>query len=1081
MINFIYGDPGTGKTEAIFNKLAEDAKAKKNALVIVPEQMTVSMERDVLKRLSPSAQLYIEVVNFTRLANKLFREHGGITYNYATPAVQKLIMWQAVKSAAPFLSEYKISAGDNNALADAMLATYKELYASGISFEDLDKLSLSNPDTLLSRKLKDITTVLSIYSTLLYDRFSDELDELSRLSKLLNSKKCLCGTNVYIDGFSSLTGIEHRIIKSIFCQADNCYVTIGISDPTYRGIDTVSLKRFSDTLRRDCASLGLSSKTIKLVKNHRSISPALSHLSANLWKLDTIRNEDNAIQNDNSVELFRACDIYDECEYAAAKVKKLIESGYRYKDISIIARNIEKYRGIIDQSLESFSIPYFLSDKTDLSLSPLSRLVLSALKIANFGWRRGDVIAHLKTGLCGVTTRDSDIFEAYTAKWNISGKQFLSDSDWNMNPDGYTVTKTERGEMVLNIANTVKREFVSKLKTYISEIKNAVSYKELCIATVHYLDALNVQSSLREISLRYINAGKIREASEFTRIYDIFLDSLDAVCDALGEEAQPDLVSFSTAVKTVLENTELGSIPTSQDEVTLGSANMIRADNAKCIIILGACDGEFPANAQNSGLLTDSERDYLIKQDIKISGDRELRAADELYYFRRAAAAPSEKLIIFTRADSEPSIAFSRIQTIIPSLKIKETSDDLYTKFGSYNAISEYYPLFKGTDIGEAMHRLLSCSDSLANITDYESISAEHDVISPMIVKEAVGNELKMSQSKIEEYVRCKFSYSCKYFLKLDDGKKAEFAYNSIGTLVHAVLEKFLYTVFVRNKGQYPSDKEKEELLNSVIDCYITDLLPDQQEKRNARLIHLIGRLKTLSLLIIDDLLEEFSDSSFRPQFFELPIGTKDQPSINIMLKNGTKLTLNGIIDRVDVYRDGDDIYIRVVDYKTGDKTFSIADIEEGKNLQLLLYIFAITGNSESNLRFGGNVKPAGITYLSAVPSKVKANTFNDDINTRNAAITDIKRSGLIIDDEKILNAVSRSSQSRYLMSSARKRSTVTEKEFNSLFDQVASVLTEIGNEIISGNANAIPKEDSDACKYCNYATICRASKKKKP
>jgi len=1079
MINFIYGNPGTGKTEAIFYRLAEDAIAHKNAIVIVPEQMTVSMERDVLKRLSPSAQLHIEVVNFTRLANKLFREYGGITYNYATNAVQKLIMWQAVKTAMPFLSEYHISTSDNRPLADAMLATYKELYASGISFEDLDKLSLTNPDSLLSKKLKDITTVLSIYSTLLSERFSDEYDDLYRLAKLLDSKKCLRDTNVYIDGFSSLTGIEHRIIKSIFNQADNCCVTIGIPDPTYRGIDTVSIKRYSDTLRRDCASLGLRTSTIKLIDNHRSRSLPLAYLSTDLWKLDAVRDKNDVPQNDGSIELFRACDIYDECEYAAAKIKKLIESGYRYKDISIIARDIEKYRGIIDQSLESFSIPYFLSDKTDLSLSPLSRLLLSALKIANFGWRRGDVIAHLKTGLCGVTTRDADIFEAYTAKWNITGKQFLADSDWNMNPEGYTVTKTERGEMILSIANSVKRDYISKLKAFVSEIKIATTYKELCIATVHYLDTLNIKERLKEIALRYINAGKIREAGEFTRIYDIFLDSLDAVCDALGEDTRPDLVSFSTAVKTVLENTELGSIPTSQDEVTVGSANMIRTDNAKCVILLGACDGEFPANAQNSGLLTDSEREHLIKHGVEISGDRELRASDELYYFRRAASAPSEKLIVFTRADSEPSIAFSRIHSILPQLKVIETSEDLYTKLGSYNAISEYYPLFKGTDEGEAMLRLLSSAKDHFYVPDHESISAERDIISPTIVEEAIGKELRMSQSKIEEYLRCKFSYSCKYFLRLDDGNKAEFAYNSIGTFVHAVLEKFLYTVFIKNKGLYPDETEKNNILDSVIDSYVSELLPDQQEKRNSRLIHLISRLKTLSVLIIDDLLEEFSDSSFRPQFFELPIGTKDQPSINITLKNGTQLTLNGIIDRVDVFRDGDEAYIRVVDYKTGDKTFSIEDIAEGKNLQLLLYIFALTNNAGSRQRFGGNAKPAGITYLSAVPSKVKANTFFDDVNTRGTAISDIKRSGLIINDDKILNAVSKSSQSRYLMSSARKRSTVSEEEFKSLFEQVSGILTDIGNEILSGNANAIPKEDSDACKYCNYATICRASKNK--
>jgi len=1077
MIYFIYGNPGTGKTEFIFKKLEEDAANGKKALLIVPEQMTVAMEREALRRLPPSAQLHIEVLNFTRLANKLFRVYGGLTYNYATPAVQKLIMWRAVRTAMPFLSEYQINGNDDRSLAEAMLAIYKEFSASGIAFETVDKMSATMPKSVLSSKLKDISTVCSIYYEMVSDKFSDENDELYRLSELLEKEVCLQYTNVYIDGFSSLTGLEHNIIRSIFRQADNCWVTVGIPSPTFNGIDTVSLKRYSDILRRDCASLGIASKTITLDENLRTTSNALKLISSELWQLDS-NIEIKGITD--AVELYRAADIYDECEYAAARIKKLVESGYRYRDISVIARDAEKYRGIIDQALENFDIPYFLSDKTDLSLSPLSRLVLSALRIANFGWQRSDVITHLKTGLCGISAREADVFEAYTAKWNVSGKQFFSDSDWNMNPDGYTINKTERGEMILEIANKVKRQFIGKLKSYISELKASHTYKDLCIATLNYLEQLNVKASLRDISLKYIDMGKIREAGEFARIYDIFIDALDSVCEAMGSNEQPDLPTFATAVKTVLENTELGSIPTSQDEVTIGSANMMRADNAKCVILLGACDGDFPANVQSAGLLTDSERDYLIEHDIKISGDRELRASDELYYFRRAASAPSDKLIVFTRADSEPSIAFSRITALFPGIVTKETSEDLYAKLTSYRAISEYYPLFKGSSQGKAMERLLkNCAEGYV-IPDNKGLSAVSDRIDSNIIDQTIGKELRLSQSKIEEFVKCKFAYSCKYFLKLDDGKKAEFAYNNIGTFVHAVLEKFLYYVFVTNKGNYPDVEVKNEVINGIITSYISDLLPDQEDRRNARLIHLIARLKTLSLLIIDDLLKEFADSSFVPRFFELPIGTKEIPSITISLKNGTKLSLNGIIDRVDIYLDGDDVYVRVVDYKTGDKTFSVSDIAEGKNLQLLLYIFALTNNIAIKNKLNANIKPAGITYLSAVPSKVKANSYNDDTNTITAAIAEIKRSGLIIDDEKIINAVSHTSQNRYLMSSSRKRSTVTKDEFDGLFTQVNNILTQIGNEIVSGNANAIPKEDSDACKYCNYASICRAAKKDK-
>lgn len=1079
MIYFIYGNPGTGKTETIFKMLEEDAANGKKAIMIVPEQMTVAMERDALRRLPPSAQLHIEVLNFTRLANKLFRIYGGITYNYATPAIQKLLMWQAVKTATPFLTEYQISRNDDRGLAEAMLAIYKEFTASGISFESVEKFSDSMPKSVLTNKLKDIATVCAIYSNLLNERFSDENNELFRLSKLLDEEICFNDTNVYIDGFSSLTGLEHNIIKSIFRQADNCYVTVGIPSPGFKGIDTVSLKRFSDILRRDCAALGISSKTIELTENHRTTSGALKLVNTDLWQLDSNIETTISTETIDSIELYRAADIYDECEFASARIKKLIESGYRYRDISIIARDAEKYRGIIDQALENFDIPYFISDKTDLSLSPLSRLVLSALKIAVYGWQRSDVITHLKTGLCGISAHDADVFEAYTAKWKISGKKFLSESDWNMNPNGYTTNKTERGEKILATANEVKNSFIAKLKIYISELKSATSYKDLCIATLNYLDKLDVSTSLRNISLRYIDMGKIREAGEFVRIYDIFIDALDSVCEAMNSNERPDIATFSTAVRTVLENTELGSIPTSQDEVTIGSANMIRADNAKCVVLLGACDGDFPANVQTSGLLTDSERDYLINHDIEISGDRELRASDELYYFRRAASAPSQKLIVFTRADSEPSIAFSRITALFPDITIRETSDDLYTKLSSYKALSEYYPLLKGTAKGDAIELLLKNCPEEYYFSPGEGISATADRIEPQIIDQTIGKELRLSQSKIEEYVKCKFAYSCKYYLKLDDGRKAEFAYNNIGTFVHAVLEKFLYFVFITNKGNFPEGKEKTDVIDSIISSYLSELLLDDQEKSNARLIHLIDRLKTLSLLLIDDLLNEFSDSSFVPQFFELPIGTKEFPSITISLNNGTTLTLNGIIDRVDVYRDGEDIYLRVIDYKTGDKTFSLSDIAEGKNLQLLLYIFSLTNNTRMQGKLNGKVKPAGITYLSAVPSKVKANSYYDGTNTKNTAMAEIKRSGLIIDDEKILNAISHTSQNRYLMFSPRKRSTVTEEEFNGLFAQVNEVLTLIGNEILSGNANALPKEDSDACKYCCYSSICRAAVKK--
>ncbi len=1080
MIKFIYGNPGTGKTEEIFKMLESDASIKQKAILIVPEQMTVSVERELLLRLPASAQLYVEVLNYTRLANKLFREHGGIDYNSATHGLQKLLMWRAIMIAAPLLSEYCRSGDDDIALADSFLATYNELTAAGISLEDLEKIAASGNSSTLTRKIKDIVTVSSIYSSLLSSSYSDTNGELVRLCELLKNTNCLKGTNVYFDGFSSITGIEHAITKLIFSQADNCAITLSLPSHSYKGLDTVSIKRFSDKLRGDCASLGLKVETVTLEQNRRTRSPRLSYLSSNLWEMTTSPlSSDDSIQ-DESISLYRAADIYDECEYAAVLVRELAEQGYRYNEIAIIARNADKYIGIIEPALENLDIPYFISEKTDSSLCPIAKLILSALRVTIFGWQRNDVISHLKTGLCGISPREADIFEEYTSKWNISGTKFTSREPWNMNPDGYTTQKTERGEQALAIANSVKNNFISKLISFSSDLKSASDCKEMCLATIRYLEEIDVKEALKNLAKKYMQHGKQRQASECVRMYDVVIDALDCVCDAFSDYEKFGLPKFYLAIKTALEETDLGSIPTSMDEITIGSANMLRADNIKCAILLGACDGEFPSNVQDSGLLNYADREYLINHKIVLSGDKEMRASDELFFFRRAASSPSERLIIFTRADSEPSIAFSRVKKLFSEIKTIETAAETLPRFKSIKVISEYLPLYAGTDLGEALKRLASENDGenqLPFVSDNHSVTAENDVIAPNTINNYIGNELRLSQSKIEEFVKCKFAYACKYYLKLNDTKRITFAYNNIGTLIHTVLEKFLYFVYVKNKGVHPDETEKAKIIDQIISAYIDELIPSK-DKSSARLNHLIERLKKMSTLILDDLLAELSDSYFIPTFFELPIGTSKVPSITIRLKNGKQISMSGIVDRVDIFETNGKTYVRVIDYKTGDKTFSLSDIAEGTNLQLLIYIFSLTSQNSSHLFNNGIAEPAGITYISANSSKIKSQRFNDSSESISAATNEIKRSGLILDDDDVISAVSKSHNNRFLMASARKKSTVSREALDVIYGQVCDVLKSIGDEILTGNANAFPKDGADTCKYCPYSNVCRVSKK---
>ena len=1078
MIRYIYGNPGTGKSYTVKSMVVNDALDGRTALMIVPEQSTVSAEREIIQCIPPSAQLNVEVLNFTRLANKLFREHGGLSYNFLNKAHEKLIMWQAIKSALPFLQEYNILTPDNYSLSEAMLATYKELAAEGISIEQIEAVTVNGNNPLINSKIKDIATICSIYNSMLGEKFTDTNSELSRLATLLDKFECLKGVNIYIDGFTSFTGLEHRIIKAMFKQAENVTLTVCLPYPAYNGIDTQSIKECSDKLRRDCASLGLKSETVILEENMRTQNEALKMLSSDLWAMEKNESLEFSQNISDSVLIYKTADKYDECEFAAAKIKELIENGYRYRDFAIVARNIDNYRGIIEPALETMGIRFFLSEKSDLSVSPIAKFILSAIKTVSHGWQRNDLISHLKTGLCGISPHDADIFECYTSKWNISGKSFLSDEPWNMNPDGYTTLRTERGAQILKIANEVKATLIGNLKRFASKIKLAESYREMCIAVLDYMECVNVRDTMLKLASEYLSCNKIREATDCAKMYEIAIDALDCVCDVFSGSSAPDINTFSTAIRIAFAETTLGSIPTSQDEVTVGSANMLRTDNVKCTVILGACDGEFPASAEISGLLNDTDRSYLSNNGITMPGNKSTIASDELFYFRRVTASPSERLIIFTRSDAEPSIAITRILSVFRGIGIIDTSDLLIPRLRSLRSAEEYVKLLEGTPEGAALSRLIDeFTDRQVQNTEV-SVAADEDVLDADTISKIYGNDLIFTQSKTESFVNCKFSFACKYHLGLDDGQKAEFSYSNIGTFIHYVLEKFLYAVYFEKRELSIHNIDIPQMVNQIIEKYVNDLSPSS-ESRSARLIHLIDRLKRMSIAIILDILNELGDCSFRPEFFEMRIGTRDVPSVKITLKNGQKISVSGIIDRVDVFRKDGKAYIRVIDYKTGSKTFSVADIEEGLNMQMLLYIFSLTRGDKDALSrlFSGEPVAAGISYYSLGSAKIKSARLKQS-PSESTTPADVTRSGLILDDEAVIEAFSHTGNDKYLMKTARKNSFIDEANLSLVYDQVCKVLSDIGEEMLTGRIEAKPK-NADSCKYCRYGTICRSAETK--
>lgn len=1090
MVEFVYGLPGAGKTSYIMSRLELDVKNGRRAFLIVPEQATVDVEGIIASTLPPSAQLSVEALNFSRLANRVFRERGGLIYNYADKSRKLLFMWRALRECAPFLSEYGGRAGTDPSLPAAMLDSVKEMKISGVSSERLADaarhLSGGNgSDRALGAKLGDISVIYAAYSALLGNSFTDSDDDLSRLAAMLADEPYFRGYSVYIDSFSSFTGQEHKIIDLIMRQADEVVVTLPMRSPSDRALSALSSRACSDRLRRDASGLGIVPDIICLGENRRAKNAELSAVCRQF--AEEAANTDIPESERGHVRLFSLADPYSECEAVAANVRSLMMSGYRCRDIAVIARDAEKYRGIIDNALRKLDIPCFLSEKTGFSTRPLARLILSALRIKAYGWRREDVIAHLKTGLCGFTARDTDIFEAYAEKWNINGKAFYSDEAWSMNPDGYVTRISPRGAMVLERANAVRTVMRDRLTALFASIDAAADTAGVCRAMWEYLDVLNVHSTLIALSERELAEGRRREAEEYGRLEDSAADALECICDVFDQK--PDVATLYAALRLAFDAAEIGTIPTGCDEVIIGSADMLRAGKRKCAMLIGLCEGEFPKNSARGGLLTDRDRAALANVSIPLSATAETDASDELFYLLRAVSTPSERLYLFTHTTDtagsacRPSSAFLRVASLLPYAGITSEADIApIDRIWSRRTAFEYLPMYVGTQAGAALREYFG-GDAEFNEMQHKALSplsARSDSVPPELAREIFGDRIELTQSKTEAFVSCPYSFYMKNILKLDDGARAEFGFAGMGTFIHHVLEKYLFAVMRRGGFDAPPDRERSaRLLDGIVEEYISSLGDAASSSPGVR--HLVGRLRGIAELIIGDIFDEFSGGAFRPEAFEVPIGAENGrgvPSPEFPVAGGGCVVLRGVADRVDTAPAPDGKrFVRVVDYKTGSKVFSPDDVRQGLELQLPIYLYAL-GKS------GSDLEPAAITYLSANIPTINLDRPIPEEDIRLEARRSINRSGLALDDDAVLDALNRDRDphfmqgAKYSKNGVPSHSLISRDGIAELFCELEKTILDIAVGMRSGRACAIPVSGSNGkspCEYCPYSAVCRA------
>ena len=1093
MVHFIYGPCGSGKTTALYKYLESDVKSGKKAFFIVPEQETLVVERAVTSLLPSSSQLDVEVLNFSRLCNRIFRAYGGLSYDFATKPIKALIMWNTLRELSPMLEEYHAGEPNDFSLTQKMLSASQELKAYCISPEKLElACSRIDKESGSYSKLRDISLIYSAYTSAIAERFSDSTDDISKALSILKDNNFFDGVNVYLDSFAGFTKQELDLISRIAELSSDLYISLPMTSPNDRSIHLESLRQTVLKLKK---SIGTSKfDEVFLTDIRRSDSHALKHLQSNIWNFES-PSFDGDVNDEIKAYL---CDTpYSEADIVASEICKEVQKGTRFSEIAIILRNAEKYRGILDVALDKHNIPYFMSEKTDLMTKPLSKYLFSTLKIRESNWKRSNVIAHLKSGLCDIDPFEVDIFEDYVTTWNINGNKFFGER-WTMNPDGYSAQMTARGERILSVANKVKENLISSLSLYFTRLDAAVNVKEMCQATVEFLKASRVTEKVRQSCADHLSAGNKKAADEEMKLYSLVLNILYDLSSTLGD-ASLSFEEFSSALNLMFSESDIGTIPTSADEVLIGSASQLRTGNIKVAVLMGLNEGEFPASIKDNGIFTDSDKVLLEEHDIELSYNSNIKTSEELFFLYRALSSSSKKLILSCSAltsdgsTQRQSIAIERIKKLFSYLRIiKESEISSVDKIWSVESAKDIYPSLKNVSDQNLLKEIIS--EDNQRFLDGLSIpvSQKSCSISPEIINELFGKRLSLTQSRLEKYVLCGFDYYCSYVLGLRESKKAVFQLNDIGTFIHYILEMFMKEISADGTLNLTlGDDEINTILKRIVNNYLLGLLGEDYAISN-RTKHLFVRLNKLSFMIAKNLIDEFRSSDFMPSHFELKVGMGDGiDALEFTLKDGTTVSLRGIADRVDTYKKDDNVYIRVVDYKTGSKEFSFDDLKDGLNTQLLIYLFSICNlkNSEQRARFncdeGGQLIPAGIQYLSSNAPIVSVDKFCSDDEISGLIQNEFSRSGLITSDPEIIYAINHELDPKIVSKIKTNddgemvgKNLVDQNGFNEIYDMLSETIIRVAESMKNGVANAIPLRtgDKSPCRYCKMKAICRAS-----
>lgn len=1109
-LRFCFGPSGSGKSHRIYEEIMQRAAEEpgRNFLIIVPDQFTMQTQKDLVMRSDRDGILNIDVLSFGRLSHRILEEVGTKEMPVLDDTGKSLVLQKVaadLKEQLPAMGSLLHKQGYIHEVKSAI----SEFMQYGISTQDMDKLITSAQKRgALAMKLKDLKTLYRGFQDYIRDHFIATEETLDVLRRSLSKSKILKGSVVVFDGFTGFTPIQNRLIQELMrvCAETIVTVTIGVGEDPYKMDGEQKLFHLSKKTVADLEKLAAEAEVergedlfVKGGPNRFAKAPALHYLEQNLFRY---QYEPYAGEQ-QEIHMFEALSPREEVHQTALYIRHLIrEQGMTYRDIAVVIGDLEGYASYVETEFGQLEIPCFLDRTRGIVLNPMIEYIKSALQLYIKDFSYDTVFHFLRSGMADISREEIDELENYVIRTGARGYRTYSrlftrrTEEMQGNAEG----SEQAEEKTMERLNRIRQQFMDAV-----EILHMGSQEKAGDYVSHLYDFLEqnqVQQKLLNYQQQFEKEGDLSRAREYAQIYRLVMDLLDQVYELLGEE-EISRQEFADILEAGFGEITVGTIPQNVDRIVVGDMERTRLKQVKVLFFLGVNDGNIPKNASKGGIISDMDREFLIESGTEMAPSPRQQMYIQRLYLYLNMTKPSEQLYLsYAKVNSEgkgirPSYLIDTVRKLFPAMSVEYPQNRSRLEQiegrqeGARYLAEELREYVEGTLPEEERQ------DFYLMYRAYEADAAGRDLLtraafrryresglSRIVARALYGQQLENSVSRLETYAACACRHFLQYGLSLQEREEFGFEASDMGTVYHAVLENFAGKLAESNLTWWDftedfAAKAVKESVEAYAATYGETVL--YSSARNEYAITRMSRILTRTVLTLQKHLKQ---GSFQPDDYELSFRfAEDLDSIHVDLSEDEKMHLQGRIDRIDVSEDAEHVYVKVIDYKSGNRKFDLAALYYGLQLQLVVYMNAAM-EMESRKHPDKEIVPAALLYYHIDDPTIETPVELTDEQINEQILAKLRMNGVVNSDPEVVERLDRYMQDKSVVIPVEKKKdgsfsarsgVLSREEMQLISSYVDAKIRSIGREILDGKiaANPYEKGNEEACTYCAYKKVC--------